>query len=97
MRGLTEHLSDPGFWKALATARRQDPGGWICHWRRFIDHIALDGDAESFFSSLSAELRPYGRIVLPISPAREEWSTPAARRRMPLLSTIGDRAFANGF
>jgi hypothetical protein len=53
MRGLTEHFSDPSFWKALATAReRQDTGAWICHWRRFIDHIALGEDAESFFSSL---------------------------------------------
>jgi hypothetical protein len=53
MRGLTQHLSDPSFWKALATAReRQDTGTWICHWHRFIDHIALGEDAESFFSSL---------------------------------------------
>ena len=53
MRGLTEHLSDPSFWKALAPAReRQDTGAWICHWHRFIDHIALGEDAESFFSSL---------------------------------------------
>jgi hypothetical protein len=52
MRGLTEHLSDSS-WKALATARQQqDTGAWICHWHRFIDHIALGEDTESFFSSL---------------------------------------------
>ncbi len=51
---LTQHLSDPTFWKALATAReRQGTGAWICHWHRFIDHIALGKDAESFFSSHS--------------------------------------------
>ena len=51
MRGLTEHFSDPSFWKALATAReRQDTGAGMC--RQFIDHIALGEDPESFFSSL---------------------------------------------
>ena len=53
MRGLTEHLSDSSFWKALATARQQqDASAWICPWHRFIDHIALGEDTESFFSSL---------------------------------------------
>jgi len=52
MRGLIEHLSDPSFWKALATARERQDTAWICHWHRVIDHIALGEDAESFFSSL---------------------------------------------
>jgi hypothetical protein len=53
MRGLTEHLYDPNFWKALGTARKwQDTGAWLFHWHRFIDHVAFGNDPESFFASL---------------------------------------------
>lgn len=53
MRGLTEHLYDPNFWKALGKAREwQDTGAWLFHWHRFIDHVAFGHDPESFFASL---------------------------------------------
>lgn len=53
MRGLTEHLYDPNFWKALGMAREwQDTGAWLFHWHRFIDHVAFGKDPESFFASL---------------------------------------------
>jgi hypothetical protein len=53
MRSLTEHLHDPKFWKALGKARNwQDAGAWLFHWHRFIDHIALGKDVESFFTNL---------------------------------------------
>jgi hypothetical protein len=53
MRGLTEHMHDPDFWKALAKAREwQDTGAWLYNWHRYIDHIAFGKDAESFFAAL---------------------------------------------
>ena len=53
MRAVPEHLQDPAFWKALSNARGwQDPGAWLFHWHRFIDHIAFGNDVDSFFSEL---------------------------------------------
>jgi hypothetical protein len=53
MRAVPEHLQDPAFWKALSNARSwQDPGAWLFHWHRFIDHIAFGNDVDSFFSKL---------------------------------------------
>jgi hypothetical protein len=53
LRALSEHLQDPDFWKALATARKwEDINAWRFHWHRFIDHLADGKDAESFFASL---------------------------------------------
>jgi hypothetical protein len=53
LRALPEHLHDPDFWKALATARKwQDVNAWRFHWHRFIDHLADGGDVESFFGAL---------------------------------------------
>jgi hypothetical protein len=53
LRALSEHLQDPDFWKALATARKwEDTNAWRFHWHRFIDHLADGKDAESFFASL---------------------------------------------
>jgi hypothetical protein len=53
LRALPEHLHDPDFWKALATARKwQDVNAWRFHWHRFIDHLADGGDVESFFAAL---------------------------------------------
>lgn len=50
MRSLTEHLTDPNFWKALQKARSwQDSGAWLFHWHRFVDHIAFGKDVDSFF------------------------------------------------
>jgi hypothetical protein len=50
---LQEHLHDPEFWKALATARKwEDVNAWRFHWHRFIDHLADGKDAESFFAAL---------------------------------------------
>jgi len=54
MRGLTEHMHDPNFWKAFAKARGwQDTGAWLDNWHRYIDHIAFGNDAESFFAALA--------------------------------------------
>jgi hypothetical protein len=53
LRALPEHLHNPDFWKALATARKwQDVNAWRFHWHRFIDHLADGGDVESFFAAL---------------------------------------------
>ncbi len=53
LRALTEHLHDPDFWKALATARKwEDANAWRFHWHRFIDHLADGKDCESFFADL---------------------------------------------
>lgn len=53
MRGQTEHLHDPDFWKALGAARKwEDVNAWRFHWHRFIDHLAEGKDVESFFASL---------------------------------------------
>ncbi len=53
MRALSEHLYDPDFWKALGKARGwQDAGAWRFHWHRFIDHLADEKYAESFFKDL---------------------------------------------
>ena len=53
LRALPEHLHDPDFWKALATARKwEDVNAWRFHWHRFIDHLADGGDVESFFKAL---------------------------------------------
>src|SRR6266446_10494025 len=53
LRALSEHLHDPDFWKALATARKWgDANAWRFHWHRFIDHLADGKDAESFFAAL---------------------------------------------
>jgi hypothetical protein len=53
LRALSEHLHDPSFWKALATARKwEDSNAWRFHWHRFIDHLADGKDAESFFAAL---------------------------------------------
>ena len=53
LRALSEHLHDPDFWKALATARKwEDINAWRFHWHRFIDHRADGKDAESFFAAL---------------------------------------------
>ncbi len=53
LRALPEHLHDPDFWKALATARKwEDVNAWRFHWHRFIDHLADGGDVESFFAAL---------------------------------------------
>jgi hypothetical protein len=53
LRALSEHLQDPDFWKALATARNwEDTNAWRFHWHRFIDHLADGKDADSFFASL---------------------------------------------
>jgi hypothetical protein len=53
LRALPEHLHDPDFWKALATARKwTDVNAWRFHWHRFIDHLADGGDVESFFGAL---------------------------------------------
>jgi hypothetical protein len=53
LRALSEHLQDPDFWKALATARKwEDINAWRFHWHRFIDHLADGKDAENFFASL---------------------------------------------
>src|SRR5437667_11438944 len=53
LRALPEHLHDPDFWKALATARKwEDVNAWRFHWHRFIDHLADGGDVDSFFAAL---------------------------------------------
>jgi hypothetical protein len=53
LRALSEHLHDPDFWKALATARKwEDVNAWRFHWHRFIDQLADGKDAESFFAEL---------------------------------------------
>jgi hypothetical protein len=53
LRALTEHLHDPDFWKALATARKwEDANAWRFHWHRFIDHLADGKDCESLFRRL---------------------------------------------
>jgi hypothetical protein len=53
LRALSEHLQDPDFWKALATARKwEDVNAWRFCWHRFIDHLADGKDAESFFADL---------------------------------------------
>jgi hypothetical protein len=53
LRALSEHLQDPDFWKALATARKwQDVNVWRFHWHRFIRPPRRRGDVESFFAAL---------------------------------------------
>jgi hypothetical protein len=53
LRALPEHLHDPDFWKALATARKwEDVNAWRFHWHRFIDHLADGGNVETFFAAL---------------------------------------------
>jgi len=49
LRALSEHLHDPDFWKALATARKwEDVNAWRFHWHRFVDHLADGKNADSF-------------------------------------------------
>jgi hypothetical protein len=49
LRALPDHLHDPDFWRALATARKwQDVNAWRFHWHRFIRRK----DVESFFAAL---------------------------------------------
>ena len=53
LRALSEHLHDPDFWIALATARKwEDANAWRFHWHRFIDHLAAGKTPEAFFESL---------------------------------------------
>src|SRR6266567_5490637 len=49
LRALTEHLHDPDFWKALATARKwEDANVWRFHWHRFIDTSQMEKIVRAF-------------------------------------------------
>ncbi len=63
--GCSEIFLDPAFWQALDRARGWEDAkdeifhgvarsGWYWHWHRFIDHLAANKDAESFFADLNS-------------------------------------------
>lgn len=61
----SEALLDPTFWSALGKAEGWEIIGehdtrwtrdqWIKEWHRFIDHIASEGDIDTFFTNLLSQ------------------------------------------